>query len=178
MKLSQSDDVEAYLTTFERMMEAYEVDRAHWAFKLSPQLTGKAQQAYAVLSAEDATDYHQLKAAILKRYNINEETYCQRFRTAAKRGNESHQELMARLQDMARKWMKGCSTVEQVVDMVVIEQILNMMAPDVRIWVHERKPKSSEAASQLADDYAQARKMPQSSTRLAWGTRPEKRCYI
>ena len=31
-KFSEADDVEAYLTTFERMMTAYEVDHARWAF--------------------------------------------------------------------------------------------------------------------------------------------------
>ena len=65
-KLSESDDVEAYLTTFERVMVVYEVDRARWAFKLAPQLTGKAQQAYAAMSTEDAGDYDKVKAAILK----------------------------------------------------------------------------------------------------------------
>ena len=34
-KLTETDDVEAYLTTFERMMMVYEVDRARWAFKLT-----------------------------------------------------------------------------------------------------------------------------------------------
>ena len=31
-KLSESDDVEAYLTTFERMMEAYRVEKSKWAY--------------------------------------------------------------------------------------------------------------------------------------------------
>ena len=49
-KLTESDDVEAYLTTFERMMEAYQVDKAKWAYLLAPQLTGKVQQAYAAMA--------------------------------------------------------------------------------------------------------------------------------
>lgn len=44
-KLSDSDDVEAYLTTFEQMMAAFEVDKMRWVFNLAPQLTGKTQQA-------------------------------------------------------------------------------------------------------------------------------------
>lgn len=39
-KLSDSDDVEAYLTTFKWMMAAFEVDNMRWVFKLAPQLTG------------------------------------------------------------------------------------------------------------------------------------------
>ena len=69
-KLSDSENIEAYLTTFERMMQVYEVEEARWAFLLAPQLTGKAQQAYAALKAEDATKYPEVKAAILRRYNM------------------------------------------------------------------------------------------------------------
>ena len=127
-------------------------------FKLAPQLTGKAQQAYAAMAAEEAGDYDRVKTAILRRYNINVETYRQQFRAATKRGEESHRELLVRLQDLAQKWVKECDTVEKVVDMLVKEQFLDTLAPDVRIWVRERKPKDSEEASQLADDYAQARR--------------------
>ena len=53
-RLSEHDDIEAYLTTFERMMKAYEIKPERWAFKLATQLTGKAQQAYAALPSEEA----------------------------------------------------------------------------------------------------------------------------
>ena len=52
-KLGEGDDVEAYLTTFERIMEVNEVNRERWPFQLAPQLTGKAQQAYAALTPDD-----------------------------------------------------------------------------------------------------------------------------
>ena len=61
-KLTKSEDIEAYLTTFERMMQVYEVDEDRWAFMLAPQLTGKAQKAYAALKAEDATHYSEVKS--------------------------------------------------------------------------------------------------------------------
>ena len=48
-KLGATDDIEAYLTTFERMMVAYKVPKERWAFMLASQLTGKAQQAYAAM---------------------------------------------------------------------------------------------------------------------------------
>ena len=40
-KLTENDDIEAYLTTFERLMMAYEVKKDKWAFKLALQLVGK-----------------------------------------------------------------------------------------------------------------------------------------
>ena len=35
-KLTEADDIGAYLTTFERLMQAYEVPQERWAFKLAP----------------------------------------------------------------------------------------------------------------------------------------------
>ena len=76
-KLTESEDIEAFLTTFEWMMRVYGVREDRWAFKLAPQLTGKAQQAYATLNADDAAKYEEVKSAILRRYDISEETYRQ-----------------------------------------------------------------------------------------------------
>ena len=39
-KLTDQDDIKAYLTTFERLMEAYSVERRKWACQLAPQLSG------------------------------------------------------------------------------------------------------------------------------------------
>ena len=72
--------------------------------KLAPQLTGKAQQAYAAMSSTDAGDYEALKAAILRRYDINQEAYRQRFRTATKKEEETVAELATRLRDLLGKW--------------------------------------------------------------------------
>ena len=47
--LTEKDGIEAYLVTFERIMEAYKVPQSQWTYHQAPQLTGKAQQAYAAL---------------------------------------------------------------------------------------------------------------------------------
>ena len=156
-KLTEADDIEAYLTTFERVMTVQEIAAEHWALWLAPQLTGKAQQAYAALRAEEAHQYEAVKSAILRRYDISEETYRQRFRTAEPGDGESPVELTTRLRDVAEKWLKDCDTKEKVVDAIVKEQLLSTLADDVRIWVKERKPATSAEAGRLAEDYSQAR---------------------
>ena len=95
-KFTNTDDVEVYLTTFERMMEAYALEKARWAFVLAPQLTGKAQQAYAAMSGDMTGDYDRVKEAILKRYNINEESYCVNFRGISKKPEESYSDMSTR----------------------------------------------------------------------------------
>ena len=39
-RLTEEDDIEAYLTTFERMMEGYSIEKGKWSYRLAPNLTG------------------------------------------------------------------------------------------------------------------------------------------
>ena len=78
-KFVEGDDVEAYLTRFERLMTVHRVDRTLWVVHLAPQLAGRAQQAYAALPSDTAGDYEEVKKAILRRYDISSETYRQWF---------------------------------------------------------------------------------------------------
>ncbi|XP_071944659.1 uncharacterized protein [Antedon mediterranea] len=84
-KLSDSDDIENYLTTFERIANTYEWRKEHWVVKLIPHLTGKARAAYASLPVTESNQYDIVKKAILQRYDITEETYRQRFRSIKKK---------------------------------------------------------------------------------------------
>ena len=174
-KLSEEDDVEAFLTTFERLMEAYTVDQSQWAFKLAPQLTGKAQQAYAALPVDEAKDYSLVKAAILHRYDINAETYRQRFRTATKSRDESYRELVVRLQDLLQKWTKECTTMDELRERIVMEQFFNATSADVRLWVKERNPKTAKEAGELADQFMQARRQARDWTKPTEGNPSDKR---
>ena len=74
-------------------MQLGRIAEESWTLRLAPQLTGKAQQAYAALSATDATDYRKVKEAILRRYDISEETYRQRFRSERRKAEEAYGEL-------------------------------------------------------------------------------------
>ena len=76
-RLTEQDDIVSYLTMFERLMMAFEVKKERWAFKLASSLSGKAQKAYSALPAEEAGDYKLLKEAILRRYDITDESYRQ-----------------------------------------------------------------------------------------------------
>ena len=73
--LTETDDIEAYLVTFERIMEGQKIEKQSWSHYLAPQLTGRAQLAFAALPSGDASNYDTLKAAILTRFDINEEAY-------------------------------------------------------------------------------------------------------
>ena len=95
-------------------MEGQRIEKANWAHYLAPQLTGKARLAFAALPSTDASNYNALKAAILIRYDINEEAYRCRFRSATRGRGETNCELAVRIMDLQAKWLQGCKTVEEM----------------------------------------------------------------
>ena len=157
-KLTDSDDIEAYLTTFERQMQVYEIEKERWAFKLAPQLSDRAQQVYASMDAKDSSNYDILKEAILKRYDITDESYRRRFHAARLKQNETNRELQVRQVDLVNKWMRACSTIEEIKDKLILEQLLETLPQAVKMFVKERKPATSQEAALLADDYVTAHK--------------------
>ena len=60
-KLSEADDIKAYLNTFERQVTSADFEQQHLAFKLAPYLTGKVQQTYPALNSNDGYDYTSTK---------------------------------------------------------------------------------------------------------------------
>ena len=99
-KLEDGDDIEQYLTTFERLATAYRWPRAEWAVQLVPYLTGKARSAYVAMDVNESMDYDNVKEAILAKYEINEEMYRQRFREPHIQPGETPRELYHRLKDL------------------------------------------------------------------------------
>ena len=60
-----------------------------------------------------------------------------------------------RLQDLSRKWTKDKTSAEEIVDLMVTEQFLTTLPQELRVWVTDRKPKTSTEAGQMADEYVQ-----------------------
>ena len=139
---------------------------------LAPQLTGKAQQAYAAMAADSARRYDDLKAAILRRYNINEEMYRRRFRATKLKAGETPRELAIHLSDLAGRWAKDCTGAAGVLDLVVKEQLLSALPEDARLWVSEHKPKTSKEAGQLAEDLLQVRQSVSRTLAKPFGGEP------
>ena len=154
----EGNDIEAFLTTFEHLMTIYHIEEDRWVAKLAPHLAGRAQQAYTAMSATDALVYAEVKKAILQIYDINEETYRQRFRAARRKEGELYIELATRMTNLFRKWTADCSTTEAMAEKLVIEQLLDTMPVELCIWLSEKKPTTGREAGKLADDYQLARR--------------------
>lgn len=61
--------------------------------------------------------------------------------------------MYVRLKDLFIKWTKpDGKTVEEIIEVIVMEQLIDTMPPGVQIWVREHGPKTGVAAAELADD--------------------------
>ncbi|XP_041842519.1 uncharacterized protein LOC121640703 [Melanotaenia boesemani] len=139
-KLTDNDDIEHFLITFERMALAYRWQKSDWVFRLIPLLTGRARGAYVHMAINDSLDYNKVKAAILSKFDINPETYRQRFRSTEVNSDESPKELYARLKELYGKWIQP---------------------KELQVWIREQDPGSAVEAARLADIFVAAQKKGQ-----------------
>ena len=102
-KLEETDDIENYLKTFKRVATQHHWPEEMWAAQLAGLLTGRAQAAYANLSALEAQDYKKVKETILHRYDVNQETHRRRFRQDRKKPEESYREWICRISNHFEK---------------------------------------------------------------------------
>lgn len=91
----EDEDIEHYLTTFERIAHACQWLREEWALHLAPLLTGKARAAYVAMDIEETMDYVKVKNAVMHKYEINAESYRLRFRSSKLEDDETPKELQA-----------------------------------------------------------------------------------
>lgn len=142
---------------------------------LVPYLTGKARSAYVAMDMDRAMDYDRVKEAILNKYEINEEVYRRRFREPDVRPAETPRELYTRLKDQFQKWIRPANkSVEEVSEMLILEQFLRTLAPDIRVWVKEHNPQSGQRAAELVETFLAARR-GQKNFRLETQARPAAR---
>ncbi|XP_067288440.1 uncharacterized protein [Pseudorasbora parva] len=156
---SSEEDIEHYLMTFERIAQACNWPRPDWVLHLLPLLTGKARAAYVAMEPDDSLNYDCVKQVILDKFEINPETFRQRFRAFNVRDDETPRELYVRLKDLYGKWMvPGRRTKQEIGDQIVLEQFLKLLNPEVRTWVKQNGPTSSKQAAELAETFMAARR--------------------
>ena len=87
---TEQDDIKVYLVNFERIMQVYNISREQWTYYIAPQLTEKAQQAFAALFTGESKEYDGVKVAILTRYGVSEETYRRCFHASTRNVGENN----------------------------------------------------------------------------------------
>ncbi|XP_071082592.1 uncharacterized protein [Haliotis cracherodii] len=156
----RNDNIDAYLQRFERVAVAQGWKPCHWAAYLCTLLKGKALEVYSRLSVDDAEDYTAVKTALIKRYEMTEDGFHQKFRTAKTDTGEIFTQFVVRIENYFNRWIELSGTqktFEGVKDLLLREQILNVTGRDLSIFLKERKPKDAMEMARLAEQFIEAR---------------------
>ena len=98
--------MDAYLKRFEKFANNAKWPAEEWATNLSTLLQGKALEVYSRLSTEDANDHEKLCEALLKRYQLTEEGFRQKFRNSKQEIGETAGQFVIRLSNYLVRYME------------------------------------------------------------------------
>ena len=82
------DDLDAYLSRFERACQAFDVKPEHWSTQLD---------VYQRMSDHDVREYQILKENLLKRFRLTEAGYRKRFKQSKIEDGETPEQFIDRL---------------------------------------------------------------------------------
>lgn len=163
-KLSQGDDVVAWLEMFEQQAEFQEIKKKFWPMTLASFLTGNAQRAWSLMTKEDRKDYEKVKDTILNSYKLSPENYRLKFTQIRISRGQTYQDFGNRLLQYARRWLKPSETLIEspefieILDKLVISQILTAITDEDLILKVVEGPQELVKATKLMDDYVTHKK--------------------
>ena len=132
------DDIDAYLRRFERYAEAQGWVSDNWATNLSALLQGRALDVYALLPFEKAKDYDELKSALLKRFELTEDGFRQKFRGCRPENGETFQQFAVRMGSYFDRWLemsKVKPTYDGLYDLMLRDQFLSICNCDLLLFL-------------------------------------------
>ena len=154
------DEMDSYLRRFERYAIAQKWPSDNWATNLSALLKGKALDVYALMPSEQSLDYHALKTALLKRYDLTEDGFKRKFRSCRPDVGETFVQFMVRMESYFIRWLdmaKVEKTFEAICDLMIRDQLLHVCSRELGLFLRERVPKTKEEMAILADQFREAR---------------------
>jgi len=117
-KFSETD-VDTFFSLFERLAGVMKWPDSEQTLMLQCVLTGKAQKAYSSLSVLDSQNYHKVKEAVLKAYELVPEAYRQKFRNMRKPAEQTYCEFVRDLKIQLDRWCTA-SGVTSREDLLVV----------------------------------------------------------
>lgn len=160
-KFDANQDIEVFLTSFERLAELHKWPKEEWPIRIVPQLSGKALEAYSRMALADSKSYDKIKRAILERFGLNAIEYRNKFRMSKQSYDETFKEYSIRISRYFEHW-KDSEDVEteynKLADLIISDQLISSCSVELLTYLQEKEPKSVEDLVALANAYQLAHK--------------------
>ena len=157
--VDHKDDLDSYLNRFERFARSNKWEKTVWATSLSALLTGRALDVYSRLPETSASDYDTLKEALLKRYELTENGFRNRFKTSKPEHGESPEQFFIRLGNYLTRWIElsGINKdYDSLCDLLIKDQFISSCPTDLAIHLKERAPSDLHELSKISEQYLMA----------------------
>ncbi|KAL8590391.1 hypothetical protein ACOMHN_011605 [Nucella lapillus] len=148
------EDIDKFLDEFDLAATAYDMDPPTRALYISGTLTGKAREVFNTMP--EGSTYDELKNSLRIRFRLTPDAYQRKFRKTRKESNETFPQFGNRLERILDHWLELSKL--KLRDLMLIEQLRNVVTPDLSIYVSEGRPSSFKAAIERAEIYAEARR--------------------
>ena len=154
----ESEDIQDFLEAFEDIMNIQKVDTAEWVLHLTPLLKGKARTV--CIDAGSMMGYEGVKKAILTQYSVSPERCRKGFRAHTWTRDAEPNAWIAQGKKLMNRWLLPEQGMDQVLDKIAVEQFINALPQELRIWVASHSPDTPTAVAKLIESYDSAHSSP------------------
>ncbi|XP_070792459.1 zinc finger and SCAN domain-containing protein 22-like [Pituophis catenifer annectens] len=100
-----------------------------------------------------------MKDILVNQEALLTEAQRQRFRQYSYQEGEEPQEVYKRLREFCCQWLKPEKhSKEQILELVILEQFLAILPPEMQAWVRDRYPQACSQAMGLAEEFLRSQK--------------------
>ena len=152
----KEDLVESFLLQFEKLASIHGVPKEQWAINVSAFLLGSAKEVYQTLGPDQVDSYDDLKAALVRHYELSTETYRKMFRDTQKKATETHHQYHTRVRTLFEKWIKkagAARTYEGLREELLKEKVMGSYRRDLTIFLTEKGFTTLEEVAAMAERY-------------------------
>ena len=155
-KLGSEQELEVYLITFRKIASLNNWPKERWSAILQTQLKGKALRIFAELPDSVVQDFDQLQAALLAAYELSPEHYRKKFRDIRKTECDTYTDFAFKMQNFFKRWLQSLNSyddIDKLRQTLLMEQFLQTVSVELKIWLVDQKPNSIDEMAKLADQY-------------------------